>query len=547
MAFNLGRSFSIISALRLTPGRLRKELRRNFKIVLTGSKDLTASFYEVLTKGVNLEVPAVEKEEKLKEFIEVIPAPIDDETRRKIKSDLLLYILSEKDTNEEYLRNYWNLYKTRPPALCFIQEPKSLEKKEEIERMLDYLFISGFDWLAAPSEENIRKKAEIILKLNQKYDVALAFRFPILREEMAKKLIHDTGVQNMIIALASSLPTNLPIIGIIIGLLAVAGETTVLTVNQLKLCLQLAGLYGLNMSILERIKELWPLVGSALGLRAVARSLVGFIPLAGPTIKGAIAYGGTYMVGETVRWYYEKGRKLTEEERKNLLEEAKWKAREAAEKYLAGFKKMAGKTTGKVEKKKESYNLEDFEESLKELEKEIHEMDVEEYSAHKDIVLPEKKKKKEKKPVEVKEKPVVPKLKIKMVKPAVIKEKPIVEKAEKAKKKKATPKKEEKPKVQKAKSKKVVESMLIDAATKIIEEASVDSGKTRIIPESASPVVKPEKMKKKPGAAPGKAKSDKVKAKKEKKERAKPEKPKIKKEEKPKTVPKKAKPEKMEK
>lgn len=366
----LGKSLSIINSLRLTPGRMNQEMKKNFKIALTGSKDWVNSFYEVLTKDMQLEVSAAEREEKIREFVTVHPSPLDEEARRAIKSDLLIHLLSLEDVNNESLAGFRTLFKLNSPAFCFIEEPQDEEKKLEIIKIMQHEFVAETDWLPAPSEEEIARKSGAILHLNPSFDVSLAYRFPILREAMARKLTAGTANQNMIIALASSLPTNLPIIGVIIGLLAVAGETAVLTMNQVKLCLQLAGLYGQDLNLIDRLKELWPVVGSAFGLRTIARGLVGFVPLAGPTIKAAIAYGGTVMVGEGARWYYQTGKKLNKDEQRNLFEQAKKDAMDKAQAYIDKFKIMKAK-----KEEREEIKIENLEQGLIELERKMEELE----------------------------------------------------------------------------------------------------------------------------------------------------------------------------
>ena len=376
MGFNLGRSISVLNALRLTPGKMTEELKKNFKLMITGSKDWSNAFFEVLTAGAKMDTPAEERDKKLRTFVDVVSLPHDEEDCRAIKSDMIICAFNLEDATEDNLAKYKLIFKLRQPAVCFIEEPASEKKKEEIRSLLDYLFISGVEWIPSPTEESIKEKADVLLNMTKKFDVSMAYRFPVLRETMAKKLIHDTGMQNMIIALASSLPTNLPIIGIIIGLLAVAGETTVLTMNQLKLCMQIAGIYGMEMNLMNRIRELWPLVGTALGFRTIARSLAGFIPLAGPTIKGAIGYGGTQLVGETARWYYQEGKKLSNEEKSKIFEDAKENALKAAQKYVERLKKTAKIQDNKNTDKKK-VDFDNIEDGIEQLENEISRLENE--------------------------------------------------------------------------------------------------------------------------------------------------------------------------
>jgi uncharacterized protein (DUF697 family) len=361
----LGKSFSVFNALRITPGKMSAEMKKKFKITVTGSPAPASNFFEAITRNANLEVSAEEKESKLKEYIEVVPLPVSEEARKSLKTDMLFQVLSDQDVNEENLSLYKELFQMHSPSMLFIENPEEEERKKEILRILHHNFISDVHWVNDFSTESIAAYKDIIIKAAGKYDLSLSYRFPVFRDAMAEKLIHNTSIQNMIIALASSLPTNLPVVGIIIGLLAVAGETMVLTINQLKLCLQIAGLYEAEINVLDRIKELWPLVGAALGMRTIARSVVGFVPLAGPTIKGAIAYGGTFAVGETARWFYAEGQKLSEEERQKVFHNARERAFGLAQKFIDKFKK-----TEEAAEQPPAMDFKDLEEGLRKLEQE---------------------------------------------------------------------------------------------------------------------------------------------------------------------------------
>jgi uncharacterized protein (DUF697 family) len=55
----------------------------------------------------------------------------------------------------------------------------------------------------------------------------------------------------------------------------------------------------------HRLPELAATVGAGFGFRAVARQLLGLIPLAGWAVKGGVAYGGTRAIGEASLRYSE--------------------------------------------------------------------------------------------------------------------------------------------------------------------------------------------------------------------------------------------------
>jgi uncharacterized protein (DUF697 family) len=370
----IGSIFNYVNLLRATPKKINDETRRNFTIYLVGSEDLVAKFYDIITRGMTLDVPAVQIEMEKSKFIRILPMPLDETERKTLKADVVIYLLNKKDVTQENLLNYREVYKVNPPAHLFIEEPETYEEKDKLIKLMDSLNVTGREWINLElTEEVILEKADEILELNRKISMALAYRFPLLRASMSRKIIHGTGMQNLIVAMASSLPANLPVVGVIIGFLAAAGETTVITVNQLKMCLQLAGIYGLDMNLIDRLKELWPLVGTAFGLRTVSRAIAGFIPVAGAPIKGSIAYGGTFFIGETVRWYYEKGRKMTKEERRELYIQARENAAANVRNFLEKIIKKYPK-----ESKEKKLDLGEIERELHYLEEDMSNINPEE-------------------------------------------------------------------------------------------------------------------------------------------------------------------------
>jgi uncharacterized protein (DUF697 family) len=74
----------------------------------------------------------------------------------------------------------------------------------------------------------------------------------------------------------------------------------ILTLNQIRLVLRIALAHGEEVGP-ERVPELLGVIGAGFGMRAVARELLDFVPIAGWAIKGGLAYGGTRAVGEAAR------------------------------------------------------------------------------------------------------------------------------------------------------------------------------------------------------------------------------------------------------
>jgi uncharacterized protein (DUF697 family) len=118
---------------------------------------------------------------------------------------------------------------------------------------------------------------------------ALAARLPVLRDAVCEELIRHFSRQNAVIGVAVFVP---------------GADLPVLTLNQVRLLLRIADAYGFELDR-ERLPEVLGVIGSAYGFRALARSVLGLVPLAGWAVKGGIAFVGTRALGEAARRYFE--------------------------------------------------------------------------------------------------------------------------------------------------------------------------------------------------------------------------------------------------
>lgn len=117
----------------------------------------------------------------------------------------------------------------------------------------------------------------------------LAARAPVLRRPIAEEIVRDFARQNGVLSVLVFIP---------------GADFPVLTLNQIRMVLRLATAYGEKVDG-ERAFELLSVVGVGLGLRAVARNLVGVVPGLGWAVKGAIAFVGTRAMGEAAIAYFE--------------------------------------------------------------------------------------------------------------------------------------------------------------------------------------------------------------------------------------------------
>lgn len=153
-------------------------------------------------------------------------------------------------------------------------------------------------------------------------EIAVGRRLPVMRETVAAKLTRDAANNALKVALASAVVDHIPVVGLVLGAFASAGDMVAITGIQMMLLLHIEAAYGRDPDV-QHLWQLLPVVGGGFGWRMLARELSGFIPVAGIAIKGAIAYAGTIVVGEGVTFYYEHGRHMSAGQASSIYENTK--------------------------------------------------------------------------------------------------------------------------------------------------------------------------------------------------------------------------------
>lgn len=159
-----------------------------------------------------------------------------------------------------------------------------------------------------------------------RWSMRLSRDYAQLREACLRSLVLRACRDNTIIAAASSVTVSTPIVGQLLGLLAVSAETLAITAGQLRVALLVGALYGRSLNFFDRVDELWPVLGGAWLWRTLARELVGLVPAVGPVAKSGVAFVGTYVVGVACQRFYELGEVLPSRELRDIECEAKAQA-----------------------------------------------------------------------------------------------------------------------------------------------------------------------------------------------------------------------------
>lgn len=165
-------------------------------------------------------------------------------------------------------------------------------------------------------------------------EIAVGRRLPALRTTVAAKLTRDAALNALKVAGASAVLDHVPVLGVVLGAFASAGDMFAITGIQMMLMLQIAATFGKDPDM-ARMWELLPIVGGGFGFRALARELAGFIPVGGVFIKAAIAYAGTVVVGEGATFYELHGRHMQAGDASKIYDDAKASATQFARDVLS--------------------------------------------------------------------------------------------------------------------------------------------------------------------------------------------------------------------
>jgi len=173
-------------------------------------------------------------------------------------------------------------------------------------------------------------------------EVQLARNLPMLRQAACRKLIDDACLVNSTYSLA----TGLAEINVFLDFPLNMADIVVLTKNQALMAYKISLAMGLTGDWKETIPKMTAVVGSAFLWRQVARLLVGLIPAYGIVPKIAVAYAGTYTVGQAIYQWCANGEKLRTEHLRALYLSALKRGRETALAVIARRKALRHQQLG---------------------------------------------------------------------------------------------------------------------------------------------------------------------------------------------------------
>jgi uncharacterized protein (DUF697 family) len=167
-----------------------------------------------------------------------------------------------------------------------------------------------------------------VLELLPQQYIALGRQFPLFRLTVARQLINETCFSNSAYSFSTGLAEIVPVLDIPLNVT----DMVVLTKSQAFLAYKLGLLLGFSTRWQDYVTEFGGVIGSGFVWRQIARQLIGLIPGWGIVPKVAIAYSGTYVVGNAILSWYLTGRNLSPKQMRALSVQAFARGKEYARK-----------------------------------------------------------------------------------------------------------------------------------------------------------------------------------------------------------------------
>jgi uncharacterized protein (DUF697 family) len=169
--------------------------------------------------------------------------------------------------------------------------------------------------------------------------LALGRNYPLFRIPLARRMIDDTCTANAAYSLGTGIAEIAPVLDIPLNV----ADIIVLTKAQAFLVYKLGLLLGLSTNWQDYVTEFGGVLGGGFFWRQVARQLIGLIPAWGIVPKVAVAYAGTYVVGNVVLQWYLTGRHISRGQVGQLYKQAYRRGKDLARDLIARTPRLGRK------------------------------------------------------------------------------------------------------------------------------------------------------------------------------------------------------------
>lgn len=175
-----------------------------------------------------------------------------------------------------------------------------------------------------------REFVPTMLEMLPQQHIALGRQFPLFRLPVARQLINEACFSNAAYSLSTGLAEIVPLLDLPLNVT----DMIVLTKSQAFLAYKLGLLVGFSTRWQDYVTEFGSVIGTGFLWRQVARGLIGLIPAWGIVPKVAVAYSGTYVVGNAILGWYLSGKNLSPKQMRALSAQAFIRGRDYARKLV---------------------------------------------------------------------------------------------------------------------------------------------------------------------------------------------------------------------
>jgi hypothetical protein len=264
-----------------------------------------------------------------------------DEIRGSAYRDLNVGLMSDSEEGYREMEQFL--------APAWLDSASRLDALKNVHRVVDGTPRNRFDFLICSPDVTLQTNptsdayrfnpldtestARAIVADHFSLELAMARRFPLFRRPVADKIIQRVSRENALFSLVTALPNVIPsVIDLPWAIGEFATDTAFLTMNQIRMALLMAAAHGHTIGYTEQKAQIAVIVAGAFGWRALARELVGKIPLGGGLIpKAAVAFAGTYVVGLGLEKLNRTGSGLSRDEKKDAYANAFAKGKEVVQ------------------------------------------------------------------------------------------------------------------------------------------------------------------------------------------------------------------------
>jgi uncharacterized protein (DUF697 family) len=248
------------------------------------------------------------------------------------QADLVVLVLDAAQSDYSAEADWYRANKTAFPIMIFYNKMDAVADVNSIAPSLTLWSDSRIAFGSAidPDSLGARFIPFVIAALRER-QMGLARRYPIFRMAVARALISETALANATYSIGTGVAEIVPALNIPFNI----ADTVVLTKNQALMVYKLGLILGLSTRWEEHAAELGGVVGAGFLWRQIARGLIGLIPGWGILPKVAVAYAGTYAVGEAILRWYQTGRKVSGQGMKEIYADALARGKQVAQDLIA--------------------------------------------------------------------------------------------------------------------------------------------------------------------------------------------------------------------